>query len=92
VARRLLVERSRTTGRAAGLLLDVLNPETVVVTEVGVIHFEDCLSALREAAGKDRSTAVEPTSFPDSVLAVAGGSVALDVVFRDPLGASAEAI
>ncbi|MGQ5637446.1 MULTISPECIES: ROK family protein [unclassified Streptomyces] len=92
VARRLLVERSRATGRAVGLLLDVLNPETVVVTEVGVVHFEDCLSALREAVGTRRAAAVVPTSFPDSVLAVAGGSVALDVVFRDPLGVSPEGI
>ncbi|GHJ98879.1 ROK family protein [Streptomyces sp. NPDC003753] len=92
VARRLLRERARTTGWAAGLLLDVLNPETVVVTEVGVMHFEDCLHALREAAGIRRAAAVVPTSFPDSVLAVAGGSVVLDVLFRDPLGASPEAI
>jgi predicted NBD/HSP70 family sugar kinase len=92
VARRLLVERARATGRAAGLLLDVLNPEAVVVTEVGVMHFEDCLNALREAAGIRRAAAVLPTSFPDSVLAVAGGSVVLDVLFRDPLGASPEAI
>ncbi|MFF3907093.1 ROK family protein [Streptomyces sp. NPDC001848] len=85
-ARRLLTERARMTGRAAGLLLDVLNPETVVVTEVGVMHFEDCLNALREAAGKDRSAVLTPTSFPDSVLAVAGGSVMLDALFRDPFG------
>ncbi|WP_225821322.1 ROK family transcriptional regulator [Streptomyces naphthomycinicus] len=92
VARRLLVDRARTTGRAAGLLLDVLNPETVVVTEVGVIHFADCLDALREAAGHRRAASVLPTSFPDSVLAVAGGSVVLDALFRDPLGMSPEAI
>ncbi|OLZ65705.1 sugar kinase [Streptomyces sp. IMTB 2501] len=92
VAVRLLVERARMAGRAAGLLLDVLNPETVVVTEVGAIHREDCLAALREAAGKRRSAAVLPTSFPDSVLAVAGGSVLLDALFRDPLSASPEAI
>ncbi|WP_317443346.1 ROK family transcriptional regulator [Streptomyces collinus] len=92
VALGLLVERARATGRAVGLLLDVLNPETVVVTEVGVIHFEDCLGALRDAVGPARSAAVLPTSFPDSVLAVAGGSVMLDVLFRDPLSASPEVI
>jgi predicted NBD/HSP70 family sugar kinase len=92
VAARLLVERSRMTGRAAGLLLDVLNPEIVVVTEVGAIHREDCLAALREAVGAGRATQVFPTSFPDSVLAVAGGSVVLDVLYRDPLSASPEAI
>ncbi|MCX5363588.1 ROK family protein [Streptomyces sp. NBC_00124] len=90
VAARLLVERSRMTGRAAGLLLDILNPETVVVTEVGAMHREDCLSALREEVGPERAAAVIPTSFPDSVLAVAGGSVALDMLYRDPLAVSPE--
>ncbi|MFD5521282.1 ROK family protein [Streptomyces sp. NPDC127066] len=82
----LLTDRSRMVGRAAGLLLDVLNPETVVVTEIGAMHREDCLGALREAVGPERASAVVPTSFPDSVLAVAGGSVVLDVLYRDPLG------
>lgn len=89
---RLLVERASAVGRAARLLLDVLNPETVVVTEMGVIHREDCLAALRSGVGDERAAAVVPTSFPDSVLAVAGGSVALDVLYRDPLAVSPEAI
>jgi predicted NBD/HSP70 family sugar kinase len=92
VAVRLLTDRARMTGRAVGLLLDVLNPETVVVTEIGVLSREDCLGALRTAVGPERAAAVVPTSFPDSVLAVAGGSVALDVLYRDPLAASPEAI
>ena len=85
---RLLVERARAVGRASRLLLDVLNPETVVVTEVGIIHRQDCLDALREEVGAERAASVLPTSFPDSLLAVAGGSVALDVLYRDPLAAS----
>ncbi|MEU5344978.1 ROK family transcriptional regulator [Streptomyces sp. NPDC020766] len=85
VAVRLLLHRARMVGRAAGLLLDVLNPDTVVVTEMGAVHRADCLAALREEVGPDRAAAVVPTSFPDSVLAVAGGSVALDVLYRDPL-------
>jgi predicted NBD/HSP70 family sugar kinase len=89
---RLLVERARAVGRASRLLLDVLNPETVVVTEVGIIHRQDCLDALREGVGAERAASVLPTSFPDSVLAVAGGSVALDVLYRDPLAASPRAI
>ncbi|MFJ4940288.1 ROK family protein [Streptomyces pseudovenezuelae] len=92
VAARLLVERAGAVGRAVRLLLDVLNPETVVVTEVGVLHREDCLAALREGVGDDRAASVLPSSFPDSVLAVAGGSVALDVLYRDPLAASPEDI
>ncbi|MET7732475.1 ROK family protein [Streptomyces sp. NPDC005402] len=89
---RLLVARAGAVGRATRLLLDVLNPETVVVTEVGVMHREDCLAALREGVGDARAASVMPTSFPDSVLAVAGGSVALDVLYRDPLASSPEAI
>ncbi|WP_019063202.1 ROK family transcriptional regulator [Streptomyces prunicolor] len=85
VAVRLLTQRARMVGRAAGLLLDILNPETVVVTELGVMRREDCLRALREEVGDARASAVVPTSFPDSVLAVAGGSVLLDVLYRDPL-------
>ena len=90
VAVRLLVERARMAGRAAGLLLDVLNPDVVVVTEVGVVHREDCLAALRAEVGPERAASVSPTSFPDSVLAVAGGTVALDVLYRNPLGAAAD--
>ncbi|MFJ8712008.1 ROK family protein [Streptomyces violaceus] len=92
VAVRLLLERSRRVGRAVGLLLDVLNPERVVVTEIGIMHREDCLTALREEVEAGRAATVSPSGFPDSVLAVAGGSVALDVLYRDPLGASPEAI
>ena len=52
---RLLVERAAAIGRAARLLLDVLNPETVVVTEVGIIHREDCLrGAPRRGRGRTR--------------------------------------
>jgi predicted NBD/HSP70 family sugar kinase len=85
VAVRLLRERARTAGRAVRLLQDVLDPERVVVTEVGVLHREDCLAALRDEVGPQRAACVAPSSFPDSVLAVAGGAVALDVLYRDPL-------
>ncbi|MDX3575310.1 ROK family protein, partial [Streptomyces sp. ID05-47C] len=54
VAVRLLLERARMTGRAAGLLLDVLNPESVVVTEVGAMFRADCLAALRAEVGAER--------------------------------------
>ncbi|MFI8487342.1 ROK family protein [Streptomyces rubrogriseus] len=91
LAAALLLERSRATGRAAGLLADVLNPETVVVTEIGATQRTDCLAALREEVGTERAATVFPTSFPESVPAVAGGSVVLDVLYRDPLGASPEA-
>ncbi|MEW2045947.1 ROK family protein [Streptomyces sp. NPDC005476] len=85
VAARLLRERARMVGRATALLLDVLNPERVVVTEVGVLYREDCLAALRDEVGAGRAAAVSPSSFPGTVLAMAGGAVALDVLYRDPL-------
>ncbi|MFF3844476.1 ROK family protein [Streptomyces sp. NPDC002328] len=88
VAVGLLVQRARLVGRAAALLVDVLNPESVVVTEVGTLYREDCLAALREEVGPERAAAVAPSSFPDAVLAVAGGAVALDVLYRDPLAVS----
>ncbi|MEW2185160.1 ROK family protein [Streptomyces cellulosae] len=92
VAARLLRERARMVGRAVGLLTDVLNPESVIVTEIGVIHRPDCLAALRGELDPARAETVTPTSFPESVLAVAGGAVALDVLYRDPLSVSPERI
>jgi predicted NBD/HSP70 family sugar kinase len=86
------LERARTVGRAAALLYDVVNPEILVVTEAGVIHFPECLRALREeiAARSHLCAAPEHTVLPssfdgDSVLAVAGGAVALGVLYADPL-------
>jgi len=90
---RLLLDRSRLVGRAVGLLLDILDPDTVVVTEVGAVYREDCLAALRaEAAAHatarvDATRRVVPTSFPGTATAMAGGAVALDVVYRDPFSA-----
>lgn len=94
---RLLVERARLIGRAVGPLLDVLDPDTVIVAELGIIHRTDCLAALREeiaaytSAAVDPARTVMPTSFPESVAAMAGGSVALDVLYRDPLDVPSDA-
>jgi len=85
----LLLERARLVGRAAGLLLDLFDPEVLVVAEAGVNRLPACLAALRaEAAawsstGADMTETVRPSSFPGSVLAVAGGAVALDQVYAD---------
>ncbi|WP_320773038.1 ROK family protein [Streptomyces sp. CRN 30] len=92
VATALLVDRARRVGRAVGLLLDVLNPERVVVTEIGAMHRKDCLAALRAEVGAERAEAVAPGSFRTSPLAVAGGAVVLDDLYRDPLGVSPVAI
>ncbi|MEU5694993.1 ROK family protein [Actinosynnema sp. NPDC020468] len=87
-ARRVFRERARQVGRAAGLLLDVINPEVLVVTEAGVICLPECLDEVRAQVG-DRGESVVPTSFGADVLSVAAGSVVLDTIYDHPLALSA---
>jgi predicted NBD/HSP70 family sugar kinase len=83
----LLRDRARLVGRAAALLLDLFDPEVLVVAEAGANRVPECLAALRaeveaaSSAGADVMTTVHSSSFPTSVLAVAGGAVALDSVY-----------
>ncbi|GAA3884166.1 ROK family transcriptional regulator [Saccharothrix violaceirubra] len=80
----LLLDRARHVGRAAGLLLDLINPEVLVLTEAGSIVLPDeCLAEVRRQVG-DRAGSVVATSFGPDVLAVAGGSVVLDAVYGSP--------
>jgi predicted NBD/HSP70 family sugar kinase len=85
----LLKERARLVGRAAALLLDLFDPEVLVVAEAGVNRVPECLATLRSEVGAmssadaDVTTTVHPSSFPTSVLAVAGGAVALDHVYAN---------
>ncbi|GAB3001659.1 ROK family protein [Saccharothrix stipae] len=86
----LLVDRARLVGRAAALLFDIVNPDVVVVTELGVIRLRECADALRaEVAATSRvcpsPSAVLPSSFGLDVLGVAAGSVQLDAIYADPL-------
>lgn len=87
----LLRERARLVGRAAALLLDLFDPEVLVVAEAGVNRVPACLAMLRAEvasasfAGADVTATVHPSSFPANVLAVAGGAVALDQVYASPL-------
>ena len=86
----LLQERARLVGRAAGLLLDLFDPEVLLVAEAGTNRLPACLAALRaeaaawSATGADMARTVQPTSFPDHVLAVAGAAVALDHLYAAP--------
>ncbi|MBL7255791.1 ROK family protein [Paractinoplanes lichenicola] len=87
----LFHERARLVGRAAALLLDLFDPEVLVVAEAGANRIPACLATLRaeitawSTAGADVAQVVRPTSFPTTVLAVAGGAVALDHVYAQPL-------
>jgi predicted NBD/HSP70 family sugar kinase len=87
----LLRERARLVGAAAALLLDVLNPEVLVVTEQGTIYLPECLEELRDEVGRrsrvcrDPARSVIPTSFGGDALSVAAGAVILDAVYASPL-------
>lgn len=83
--------RARQVGRVAALLLDVINPEVLVVTELGVISLPECLADLHEVI-RDRShVCAEPqrtvvaTSFGSAVLSVAAGAVMLQEIYGSPL-------
>ncbi|GHJ42344.1 ROK family transcriptional regulator [Streptomyces sp. TS71-3] len=88
----LFRDRARRVGRAAAMLLDVFDPEVLVVVEPGVGRLPECLAelhaevAVRSRVCDDPERAVVPSSFTGSVLAVAGASVALGALYADPLG------
>ncbi|MET8152927.1 ROK family protein [Actinoplanes sp. NPDC049668] len=87
----LLRNRAQLVGRAAALLLDLFDPEVLVVAEAGANQLPECLATLRaevagwSSAAADVGRVVRPSSFPGTVLAVAGGAVALDQVYASPL-------
>lgn len=86
-------ERARLVGRAAAVLLDLFDPEVLVVVEAGTNRLPGCLAILRaeaaawSSAGAEAATTIRPTSFPGRVPAVAGGAVALDRVYAAPMNA-----
>jgi predicted NBD/HSP70 family sugar kinase len=88
----LFVERARLVGRAAAMLVDVFSPDLLVVAEPGAAVLPEVVAVMRaELAANTRtsfdvSRGLVPTSFPNSVLAMAGASVVLDELFRDPAG------
>lgn len=97
-ALRLFAERARDIGRAAAMLTDVFDPELVVIVEPAVMFLPGQLSVLHDevrarawSSPADVTRTVVPTGFaPDSILAIAGGSVLLDALYRDPLALLAE--
>jgi predicted NBD/HSP70 family sugar kinase len=87
----LLRERARAVGRAAALLLDVINPEVLVVCEAGTARRPELLADLRaEVArhshgGGDVAGRVVAGSFGAQALGVAAGSVVLRETYERPL-------
>jgi predicted NBD/HSP70 family sugar kinase len=87
----LLHERARLIASAAAVLMDVLNPEVLVVAEGGVVHVPGCLEVLRAELGRrvrscpPPGRAVVATSFGPCVLPVSAAAVMLDAVYSGPL-------
>jgi predicted NBD/HSP70 family sugar kinase len=90
-ARGLIAARSVLAGRALAPLADFLNPDVVLVVDRGTAGCGEALTALRASLAEHSSVArgrplpVIVSSFMASPLATAGGTVALDVLYRDPL-------
>ncbi|RFU87567.1 ROK family transcriptional regulator [Streptomyces triticagri] len=86
----LLRQRARAVGRATGLLLDVLNPEQVVITEQSSLLEAEYLAEIRAAAVAhshvcdDPERIVVPHAGP-AALPVAAVTVLLNPLFRSPL-------
>jgi predicted NBD/HSP70 family sugar kinase len=84
-------ERARLLGGAAALMLDLLNPELLVVTEQGIRHVPGCLEILRAEVSERSRLCADPgrsivaASFGDDVLPVAAGTVILDALYANPL-------
>ena len=87
----LLRDRVRVVGRAAALLLDVINPEVLVVCEAGTARRPELLADLRaEVArhshrGGEVARRVVAGSFGRQALGVAAGSVVLRETYERPL-------
>jgi len=88
----LMRERARLVGRAAAMLLDVLNPDVLVVAEAGAIRLPGCLDVMRAEVARRSHTCRDPgrvvvaSSFGEDVLPVSAGAVMLDAIYSDPLG------
>ncbi|MFE7227218.1 ROK family protein [Nocardioides sp. NPDC057577] len=87
----LFERRVRTVGRMAATLVDLLNPEVLIVVEAGLNRIPACLDLLRTEVAtrslvcEDPVRSVVSTSFPGRVLSTAGGAVALERVYAAPL-------
>ncbi|MEV0774410.1 ROK family transcriptional regulator [Streptomyces sp. NPDC050428] len=88
----LFRRRARLVGRAVALLLDMFDPDVLVVVEPGTGLLPHCLTDLRTAVAErslvceDPEQAVVASSFTGGVLSTAGAAVALAALYADPLG------
>jgi predicted NBD/HSP70 family sugar kinase len=87
----LFRERARLVGRAVALLLDVINPEILVVAEAGIARRPDLLDDLHAEVAERAHVAADPrrtvvaSSFGTRALGVAAGSIVLHEAYARPL-------
>ncbi|WP_308194824.1 ROK family transcriptional regulator [Frankia sp. Cj3] len=86
----LVRDRLRIVGRVVAMLLDMIDPEVLVLTECTTIFLPELLADLyEEIAAHSRlrdspELTVLPSSFGPQALAVAAGAAVLDAVHRSP--------
>ncbi|ONH27095.1 ROK family protein [Pseudofrankia asymbiotica] len=86
----LLRARLRLVGRLAALLIDMIDPEVLVVTELATLQLPELITEVQaEVAAHSRARSapervVRPSSFGPGVLAVAAAAGILAAVHRSP--------
>ena len=87
----LFRERARSVGRAAALLLDVINPEILVVCEAATARHPELLADVHDEVARRSHVCTDPErtvvagSFGTRALGVAAGSVVLHETYARPL-------
>ncbi|WP_432876606.1 ROK family protein [Kribbella sp. CA-245084] len=90
-ARRLLRERAVVVGAAAATLIELLDPELVILGG-GITAPVDDVATIRDAAqaklagdlGVDATARIRPSAFGPYALGIAAGAIMLDSVYRSP--------
>lgn len=91
VARDLFLERAAAMGRVAATLIDLLDPEAVVIVDRGYGRVDGVEATYLRTVGEYSALCPDPagvvgcSSFMGRVLEMAGAAVALHGVFRTPL-------
>ncbi len=90
-ANRLFVERAHGLGQVIAKLVDLLNPDTVIVADRS-FELPGVSAAYRDAAQRYRAVPgtadiITGSSFPGRVLAAAASAVSLHATYRAPLSA-----
>jgi predicted NBD/HSP70 family sugar kinase len=90
-ARRLLRDRARVVGAATAALIDLLDPELVILGG-GISSPVDDVETVREVAQAklptdrfgDATALIRPSAFGPYALGIAAGAIMLDSVYRSP--------